>query len=360
MPRLDCRPDHALLLRVLQTPAGLARLSPEELSRTIDAAESARLLGWLVTEAGRRGLPSGAPAWLGDRWLSACALVDEYDRSLRWEMDRLDRALGPTGVRWVLLKGAAYLAAGLPAGRGRRVADIDILVPQASLPEVERALQAHGWDSGELDPYDERYYREWMHELPPMVHAQRGAVVDVHHAILPKTGRLRPESARLLDQAVEIAPGLRVPAPPHLILHAAAHLFHDGEIAGAIRDLVDLDRLLRDFDGREGFWPSLLAEAQALDLGRPAYYAVRYARRLFGTPVPAGALNTLDRWAPPGPITATMDRLVARTIAGPAGSSSSAAALALYVRSHWLRMPPALLARHLVRKAVAARRPTRA
>ena len=44
-----------------------------------------------------------------------------------------------------------------------------------------------------------------------------------------------------------------------------------------------------------------------------------------------------------------MDALVEKTVHG---GGTPAAALALYIRSHWLRMPPLLLARHLLRKSV--------
>ena len=75
----------------------------------------------------------------------------------------------PPGQRWLLLKGGGYVAAGLPPGTGRRVADIDVLVPRADLARVEQLLRDHGWEFPDLDPYDERYYREWMHELPPLI-----------------------------------------------------------------------------------------------------------------------------------------------------------------------------------------------
>ena len=92
------------------------------------------------------------------------------------------------------------------------------------------------------------------------------------------------------------------------------------------------------------------------DLGRPLYYALRYARRLLATPVPAEIAAQAEAFAPPPPLGALMDRLApvallpethARETRGRA-----AAILALYMRSHWLRMPPALLAAHLARKAM--------
>ena len=56
------------------------------------------------------------------------------------------RALAPLDVPVILLKGTAYAAAGLEAGRGRSIGDLDILVPRAALPDVERALLAAGWE----------------------------------------------------------------------------------------------------------------------------------------------------------------------------------------------------------------------
>ena len=343
-------PDYSILTRVLADSQQIERLSPEELSRLLDAATAARLLGWVVERCRAQPLRHDIPAWLRDRLLTADAQAAGYERTLRWEIDRLIRAFYGTNQPWVLLKGAAYVAAGLPPGHGRRVADIDVLVPRTDLPRVEAILKEHGWELPEIDPYDERYYREWMHELPPMVHRERKSIVDVHHAILPGTGRLHPSSDRLLERAVA-AGDARVLCPSHMVLHAAAHLFHDGEIAGAIRDLVDLDQLLRCFGCEELFWDDLLSEARALNLTRPAYYALHYARRWFSTPVPDAVLREIRRWAPPAPIDRLMSALVERSIATAAGKGSSLGVFALYVRSHWLRMPPLQVFRHLTRKA---------
>ena len=344
-------PDYATLTRVLRDPAQIDRLSPDELSRLLDASTAARVLGWVVTRCRGTRVSQEAPPWLRDRLQSAEALAADYERALRWEIDRLTRVFFGTNQRWILLKGAGYVAAGLPPGVGRRVADIDLLVPRSDLARVEQLLREHGWEFPELDPYDERYYRQWMHELPPMMHRVRKSIVDVHHAILPGTSRLRPSSDRLLERAVP-AGRVHVLCPAHMVLHAAAHLFHDGEIAGAIRDLVDIDQLLRGFARDEAFWQDLLREARALDLTRPAYYAVTYARRWFGTPVPEPVIRELRAWAPPALVDSLMDVFVRRAIASTAGRTSSLAVFALYVRSHWLRMPPLRLAVHLARKAV--------
>jgi hypothetical protein len=352
MTRLDVRPDHRLLLRVLRDPHHLQLLSPAQFSHVIDAARDSRLLGWLLTQVETHQLPVNPPEWLNDRLITVQALVRNNERALKWEIDRLNRAFSASGVPWVLLKGGAYVAAALPPGRGRSVADIDILAPYDLLEKAEEVLRAHGWEVGDLDAYDERYYREWMHELPPMVHKERRSIVDLHHAVLPRTSRLNPPSAHLIDRSVEAAPGVRVLCPAHMVLHAAAHLFHDGEIAGAIRDVVDLDGLLRCFGQAPSFWPDLIQEARVLGLTRPAYYALRYAQRILGTPLPAETAGNVAAWAPATPVRVLMDLLVERTVPGSSGWASSVAAFALYGRSHWLRMPPLLLARHLLRKGL--------
>ena len=113
-----------------------------------------------------------------------------------------------------------------------------------------------------------RYYSEWMHELPPMRHQGRGTMLDVHHRILPRTGRIHPPTERLMAKAVEVG-GTQVLSPEHMVLHSAAHFFQDGEVAGALRDVVDLSDLLNQFGHTPFFERELTSEAKALGLGRP-------------------------------------------------------------------------------------------
>jgi hypothetical protein len=66
--------------------------------------------------------------------------------------------------------------------------------------------------------------------------------------------------------------------------------------------------------------------------------------------------------APPALSRAVMDRVVPPTLIPPAARptpSRQAAALFLYIRSHWLRMPPLLLAAHLARKSLRRAREAR-
>src|SRR5438045_6762401 len=110
-----------------------------------------------------------------------------------------------------------------------------------------------------------------MPALPPLRHATRNTVVDVHHAILPRTARLKPDSAKLLaaSRPVPDSDRLRLLAPTDLIVHSATHLFFNEEFSNGLRDLVDLDSLLRHFGEQPGFWSTLGERAAELDLVRP-------------------------------------------------------------------------------------------
>ena len=293
------------------------------------------------------------------RHLCAYRTVSEaHDRAVRWEVDRIAAAVRDLDTPVVLLKGAAYLLSGLPVARGRLTEDVDVLVPKAQLGAVEAALRAHGWAPVKIDPYSQMYYRRWMQELPPLRHRRRLATVDVHHTILPETSRLRPDAGELIRAAHPLpgTPRIRVLRPADMVLHGAAHLFHDGSFEGGLRDLVDLDDLLRHFAGRQAFWEELTARAGLLDLGRPLFYTFRYASRLFGTPVPTAALAAAQVHRPRRLVLLLMDRLVpdALTPEHPDRPTARRAykRWVLYVRSHWLRMPPLLLAYHLGTKSV--------
>ena len=281
--------------------------------------------------------------------------ADSSQTSVRWEVNRVVRALAHFDCPIVLLKGSAYVMAGLPAAAGRFVGDLDLMVPRDKIEEVERVLAEKGWAPSEMNEYDQRYYREWMHEIPPMQHPQRETLLDIHHTILPLTSRFHPDAVALFAASQPLDnPRLRVLGPADMVLHSTVHVFND-EVSNPLRDLFDLDLLLRHFGQRPGFWDELLSRAELHGLRRPLYHLLRHVRRVLETPIPP-AIEDAARAGAPGPLTgAMMDWLFRhRFTAGAAGNRGVGGRVAhrlFYLHAHWLRMPLPMLVRHLSVKA---------
>ena len=328
-----------LLVDALRAPASLR---DPDWNALIAAARAERLIGTLAHRLDGRPVPAKVAEMLD----LARRDAEQQRVQATWEAEMARRALAPLGVPVVLLKGNAFLAAGLAAGQGRLVGDLDILVPRDALDAVEGALLGAGWERMK-EGYDDLYYRRWMHELPPLIHRTRDRMIDVHHNILPQTARPKPDSAALLAASVPLESGLHVLAPADMVVHAAAHLFADGDLAGGLRNLWDIDRLLREFGSRD-FGRTLRERARLHQLEPHVRRALRLSHRLYGTPVDAALAGRF------GPADRLFEaRLLARN--GWGREVRPALRFAFYVRSHWLRMPPPLLARHLWVKAT--RRP---
>lgn len=325
------------LLEVLRAPAELAQLTLEEWDRLIPWGNETLLLSSLA-ESSVAWWPRFPPEVIPH--LEAARRKSwRQQRAVRWEVTRLERSLASVDTPIILLKGAAYLLSGRQAARGRVHNDIDILVRREKLDEVERSLLAHGWEIAEDDPRHQLYFRRWLHELPPMQHAARKMVLDVHHTILPRTDALRLDPERLLAAARPIEPSggspgsCRLPSgsggldqvsgdesrslaapsspagatcggrvavlqPVDMVLHSAAHLFRNGDFSHGLRDLFDLDALIREFASDDLFWNDLLARAEQLDLRLPCFLGLRYVERFFATPVPDATRRAVAPWRP--------------------------------------------------------------
>ena len=258
-------------------------------------------------------------------------------------------------VRRIVLCADDY---GLSPGVSRAIRDLvtrgrinatSAMVVAPSLNPSEAALLAAGWEWVKQDAYDDAYYRDHMHELPPLIHKERDRMIDVHHTILPLTARPRPKASVLLEEAVALEKGLYVFSPNPMIIHSATHLMADGELDGGLRNLWDIHCLLTEFaDEEEDFFLTLAEDACYHGLREPVNRALRLSKNLYGT-----KLVAYD-----GPIKVRYDakwtdryfvrRLTARDNWG--RGTRKFIRLTFYIRSHWLRMPPLMLARHLFTK----------
>jgi hypothetical protein len=319
-----------LLVRALRDPATAADLARAEWQAVIAVARAELLLGTLAAQVEGLDLPPAVRAILED----ASRTAEQGRIAALWEAEAVRLALAPLGVPVVLLKGTAFVAAGLEAGQGRSIGDTDILVPREALGAVEAALLAAGWEWVKPDPYDDDYYRRWMHELPPLIHRERDRMVDVHHTILPPTARITPDAQVLIADAVPLGNGLHVLSAADMICHGTAHLFADGDLSGGLRNLWDLHCLIDEFGTDD-----LRSRAEHHGLRAQVHRAARLANELFGTAIPDGwrARDSAD------PL--FRRRLLARD--GWGRGTRPATRFAFYLRSHWMRMPPLMLTRHL-------------
>jgi hypothetical protein len=349
----------AWFVRVLQAPAELAAASPNEWERLLRLARASNLLGKVALQV-QGTLPRAAvPAAVAPHLVAAQRLAEHQQTAVERECRHLEAALSRLDAPVLLLKGAAYAMTRRRAARGRLFGDVDLLVPREALGAAEAALMLHGWTVGAIDPYDSRYYRQWMHELPPMTNLRRGTVVDVHHNILPLTARRVPDARALLNESAEVAGSrFRVLSPRDMVIHSAVHLFHEGELKNGLRDLLDLVALIEEFSSAQpAFLDSLLQRAAQLNLAWPVALALRYCRAVAGLALPRVTCEQALQLAGIGPLSrAFFDAMYLRAFMPDhelaATPGSQVARAAIYVRSHALRMPVPRLALHLGRKLV--------
>lgn len=345
------------LIRFLRAPQSAHLFQVSDWESLLQTARRSQLLARVAWIAAKSGLTSKIHDKINLHLQSALRIAESQARSVSWETRQLQDVLASTGVPFVLLKGAAYITANLEAGRGRLMSDIDIMVPRNKLESTEKILVKHGWFPTKIDAYDQRYYRTWMHELPPLRHLERGTSLDVHHTILPPTASLKPDVEKLWQETLQVAdnPLVRVLAPVDMILHSAVHLFHDGDMQHGLRDLVDIDALIKQFAESAGFWEILTRRAAELDLLRPCYYALKYCRFWLATPIPETAYVDIKEAGSPSNITGLMmDKILSSSLGTALEPVPTAfthiSNFMVYVRSHYLRMPLYLLIPHLIRK----------
>ncbi len=355
--------DAMILVGALRDPDSAQNLAAEQWTALLTIARAEQLIGTLAFRLEGQAVPDGVKAILTDARLNA----EVQRRTALWEADCARRALAEYDGKVVLMKGTAYVASDLRAGQGRSIGDLDIMVAQPDLPTVEAMLLAAGWEWVKQDAYDDAYYRDHMHELPPMIHRERDRMIDVHHTILPLTARPRPDAAAMMADAVPLplAGGVRggpekivgslpfesdpPPTPPvsgrgevfvfspeDMVCHCAAHLFADGDLAGGLRNLWDFHCLTQEFTASDpGFRTRLSQRAEHHGLTAAVERAQRLADHLY--------VSGCDQ------ITLT-DRLFIRRLTARNGYGQQTRRfirLAFYIRSHALRMPPMMLARHL-------------
>lgn len=309
-------------------------------------------VGWRLQ---RYGLGSTLPTFVQHHLKNAELIAQKQYHQVQYEAKLLQSLLQPLTTHLLFLKGAAYsLQDNADVGRGRTYSDIDLLVDKQSLPQIERELCLHGFFAEDLDEYDQKYYREWSHEIPPLRHGSRGTLLDVHHNLLPlMTGRA-PDIQLFFSHTQQNSAGYTVFSPAAMLLHSAIHLMLSEEIKHGFRDLTDLYLIIEQYQNPD-FWQELTALAIQTGFATELLLALRYNQKILFLPVPEHVIETLQPYKPGSLSMRLLDFIFMHKLMPQhpafASSGDSLADFLLLLRGHYLKMPFWLLLKHLGRKA---------
>ena len=312
----------------------------------IEQGRKTQLLGQLVALLQREKLLDNVPAAVLRHLVLVQRNITRRNESSQWEVITLRRVIDPK-IPLLLLKGCAYVACADENAAGRVFSDMDILVRRQDLPVVESDMMSVGWMPHRMNDYDLGYYRNWMHEVPPMTHVRRHTVVDLHHAINPPVSRFYIPTDKLFELAQEVSPGVFVLCAVDRIIHCVLHLLQEGESTKLMRDLYDLHLLRRQHLRCATDWAMLRQRAISLNVAPLIESALGAAQIIFSRD---SLSDESLGWLPVCLAHAARDAKGDSTLRG------QLAGLALLVFSHWLKMPMHLLVPHLMHKSRARMR----
>lgn len=325
------------LISLLRLPHSIANVADADWNEIVEQGRETQLLGQLAARLRRAQLIDKVPVAVQRHLALAALTATRRSESALWEIDTMRRAVDPA-IPLVLLKGCAYVACADDNAAGRLFSDIDIMVHRHALPTVEASLVSVGWKPSRVNAYDLAYYRNWMHEVPPMEHVRRHTVVDLHHAINPPVSRFYVRPDKLFERVLEVRPGVFVLGVTDRVIHCALHLLQEGEPKKLLRDLYDLHLLVLQHGSSVSFMEQLRRRAIELKVASLLENAVGAAHALFGT---ESILGKPSGW---------LQRCVERSVCNTTQIGKLAGTVML-AHAHWMKMPLHLLVPHLARKS---------
>ncbi|MGF1833449.1 nucleotidyltransferase domain-containing protein [Photobacterium sanguinicancri] len=346
------------LVNVLTSPEKLIHASPRIQAQVIAEARYFNMLAQLKYVCEDANIWYQLPLRVKQHIQSAEYSFKNQKRQLDIEHAAIKEALSELSCSWVYLKGAAYQMLELPVFYGRLMNDIDILVPEDQLKRIETALGDHGWTHKTLTDYDEKFYREWSQEIPPLRHFSRQTELDVHFNILPKRLSQSPASAFLLKQTQRLNSdeNAYTLTPAALLLHSAIHLFHESEYHKGIRDLFDIHLLIKHFGTDDAFWSQLVTLQAQLGNTDSTFYALHFSEAIYQTKIPTHIKAHYQQYKP---------NMLTLLLTEPSfhyvftsmyplhhHSGHHRAISTLYLRGHFKRLPIYKLIPHLIKKSL--------
>lgn len=210
------------------------------------------------------------------------------------DLSSLLEALRPRGIAAVVLKGCC-LAEGVYGDIALRpMRDIDILVRRKDLEEVQQVVINMGYGPTERPAIREQCLRH--HHLIPFTR-QGGPPIEVHWSLTPAGCRFPITMEDLEEKTVGIningSPALML-GPGDLLVHLCLHICTNHRFnLLELRSIGDIAEVLRHY-WDEIDWKSLGSRTRRFGVGKYVYSTLLVVEKLFGTPLPPGALAQLD------------------------------------------------------------------
>lgn len=347
-----------LLIDVFKKPQTISQLSDLDWDTLTGQAKASGLLGRLYYLFSKYSLLNQIPSYVIWHYQAAYQITERLKKNALREIDDLSKTLQSQGIETIFLKGAAYQVSQAQCHYGRYMSDIDLLVQKEELPKVQRLLLQHGWLAAPMDDYDQKYYREWMHEIPPLYHIERETTLDVHHNILPLTNENAPKASDLTTRSVTHSwcGEVNVLCTLDTVIHSAVHLFTDSEFHHALRDLSDLDWLITEYSqSNPNFVMELVTRANDLGLSRYIWLALTFTKKVFNTNISEQAISQLND-KPTSTLRKNTLLFSYEQIFLPNHKSCRTwkmglASEILFWRSHLIKMPLRILIPHLCKKS---------
>ena len=241
------------LIEAVRAPTQLTRLSLSDWEVLLFVLKTARLEAYLAFVLHDSDTWDEIPAQVRAHFSAAMVYAQRQNDQVFHEGQEIHELLMAQGVVPVFLKGAAYIIAATKNANGRLCSDIDLLVKEDVLAVSEATLLNNFWYHKSITDYDDKYYREYAHEIPPLYHLTRGPVLDLHHNLfLPVSGKA-PPLEQFWEGVVLQESGRYTLEPAAMFMHSIIHLMLNEEVVHGFRDMVDLKCLAEQFNN-EPFW----------------------------------------------------------------------------------------------------------
>ncbi|GLR70914.1 nucleotidyltransferase family protein [Agaribacter marinus] len=268
-------------------PEKITALEPNQLSTLIIVLRQQKMLARVAANLISLNLLPDLHVKAQRHFKNAYLMASKQKLQVWEEAKLLVSQLSSASAYLIFLKGAAYsLADSLASNKvaeGRYYSDIDILVDKRSINECEQVLAIKGWIAQEINNYDDKYYRQWAHEIPPMCHGTRGTIIDIHHNIVPLISGAAPNIQLLINHRVLLGDDIWVLSQPAQFVHSAIHLFRNEEFSSGFRDLTDLHIFMKQNlleNTCEKFVREVIAIASEINFAKEVYLALYFLRSL--------------------------------------------------------------------------------